>query len=71
MLWLWCGPAATALIQPLAWEIPYAASAALKRKKKKKTFTKKIRLKKDKNIENKASDKRGDKRQESKKRETG
>ena len=23
--WLWCTPAATALIQPLAWECPYAA----------------------------------------------
>ena len=22
--WLWCQPAATALIQPLAWELPYA-----------------------------------------------
>ena len=27
---------ATAPIQPLAWELPYAASAALKSKKKKK-----------------------------------
>ena len=24
LLWLWCRPAATALIQPLAWEPPYA-----------------------------------------------
>ena len=23
-LWLWCKPAATALIRPLAWEPPYA-----------------------------------------------
>ena len=23
-LWLWCRPAAAALIQPLAWELPYA-----------------------------------------------
>ena len=29
LLWLWCRPAATALIQPLAWELPYAAGAAL------------------------------------------
>ena len=36
LLWLWCRPAAMALIRPLAWEIPYAASAALKRPKKKK-----------------------------------
>ena len=33
-LWLWCGPAATALIGPLAWELPCAAGAALKKKKK-------------------------------------
>ena len=29
---LWCRPAAAALIQPLAWEIPYAACMALKSK---------------------------------------
>ena len=28
LLWLWCRPAATALIRPLAWEPPYAARAA-------------------------------------------
>ena len=33
-LWLWCRPAASAPVQPLAWELPYAAGAALKRKKK-------------------------------------
>ena len=33
LLWLWCRPAAAALIQPLAWERPYAAGAALKKKK--------------------------------------
>ena len=32
LLWLWPRPAAAALIQPLAWELPYAAGAALKRK---------------------------------------
>ena len=36
MLWLWCRPAATAPIRPLAWDPPYAAGAALKRQKKKK-----------------------------------
>ena len=36
MLWLWCRTVATAPIQPLAWEIPYAAGVALKSKKKKK-----------------------------------
>ena len=36
---LWRRPAATAPIQPLTWELPYAASTALKSKKlKKKKF---------------------------------
>ena len=35
LLWLWCRPAAAALTQPLAWELPHASPAALKRKKKK------------------------------------
>ena len=34
LLWLWLRPAAVDLIRPLAWELPYATSAALKRKKK-------------------------------------
>ena len=29
LLWLWPRPVATALIQPLAWESPHAAEAAL------------------------------------------
>ena len=33
-LWLWQRPAATALIQPLAWEPSYATGAALKKTKK-------------------------------------
>ena len=33
--WLWHRLAAVAPIQPLAWELPYAADAALKRKIKK------------------------------------
>ena len=36
LLWLWCSPAATAPIRPLAWEPPYATGAALKRQKTKK-----------------------------------
>ena len=36
LLWLWCRPVAAAPIQPLAWELPYTAGAALKRKEKKK-----------------------------------
>ena len=35
LLWLWYRPVITAPIQPLAWEHPYAAGAALKRCKKK------------------------------------
>ena len=34
LLWLWCRPTAAAPFGPLAWEPPYAASVALKRKKK-------------------------------------
>ena len=36
LLWPWHRPAATALIQPLAWEPPYALGMALKKKKKKR-----------------------------------
>ena len=40
LLWLWCRLAAVALIQPLAWELPYAVGVALRRpKKKKKKFS--------------------------------
>ena len=35
LLWLWCGPVATAPIRPLAWDLPYAMGEALKRKRKK------------------------------------
>ena len=34
LLWLWCRPAAAALIRRLAWEPPYALGAALKRQKR-------------------------------------
>ena len=34
LLWLWLGLTAVALIRPLAWELPYDAASALKRKKK-------------------------------------
>ena len=34
-LWLWCTlEAAAAPIQPLVWELPYAAGVAVKKKKK-------------------------------------
>ena len=38
VLWLWCRPPATALIGPLAWELPYAVGIALKTKQTKKTM---------------------------------
>ena len=60
LLWLWCRPAAIALIGPLAWESPYAAGAALektkkqknkkKQKKKPKTLNSKHRSKGSKNL---------------------
>ena len=34
--WLWRRPVATAPTEPLAWELPYAKGASLKRRKKKK-----------------------------------
>ena len=39
VLWLWCRTAAATLIRFPAWEIPYAAGAALNRQKKKKKIT--------------------------------
>ena len=36
LLWPWHRPAAVALIQPLAWDLPYAVGAALKKKKRRK-----------------------------------
>ena len=41
LLWLGCRLAAVALIRPLAWGPPYAASAALKSKNKTKKFNSK------------------------------
>ena len=32
LLWLWCRPVAVALVQPLAWELPYAMGMALKKR---------------------------------------
>ena len=46
-MWLWRRPVATAPIQPLAWEPPYAAGAAQempKRQKKKKDKKRKVEL---------------------------
>ena len=44
LLWLWCRPGAAALIGPLAWEPPYATSAALEETKKKKKESTKVKL---------------------------
>ena len=40
LLWPWCRLAATALIRPLAGELPYATGAALKKQKKLKNKVK-------------------------------
>ena len=56
LLWLWRRPVATAPIQPLAWEPPYAAGAAQEiattttTKKDQKKKKKKHTLKKKKNF---------------------
>ena len=36
LLWLWCRPAAVALIGPLAWETPCTAGMALKQQQQKR-----------------------------------
>ena len=41
LLCLWCRPAATTPIRPLAWEPPYAAEAALEKAKRQKKRKKK------------------------------
>ena len=41
LLWLWHRPAAVALIRSLAWELPYAAGAALEKAKRQKKKNKK------------------------------
>ena len=44
LLWLWRRLAATAPISPLAWELPYAAGAALKRQKRQKKKSSIVRV---------------------------
>ena len=39
-LWLWHRPAAADPIRPLAWELPYAMGAALKKEKRQKLISK-------------------------------
>ena len=40
LLWLWCRPAATALIRPLAWEPLYAVGSGPRKRQKDKEKTK-------------------------------
>ena len=47
LLWLWHRPAATALIRPLGWELPYATGAATEKTKKKKKKKKERKEKKN------------------------
>ena len=42
LLWLWCRPAAVALIRTLAWEPPHAEGAALQSKKKEREKERKV-----------------------------
>ena len=44
LLWLWHRPVATAPIQLLAWETPYATGAALKKRHTHKKITNCIRV---------------------------
>ena len=50
LLWLWCRLVATALIRPLAWEPPCAASAALKRQKERRKEGRKEGRKKERKL---------------------
>ena len=45
LLWLWYMLAAVALIQPLAWELPYAVGAALRSNQSVNQFINKISIK--------------------------
>ena len=57
LLWLWCRPAAAALIGPLAWEPPCAAGVVLKSQRKKmgllKTYKSVLADKENRNESNK------------------
>ena len=46
LLWLWRRLLATALIEPVAWEPPYAAGAALEKAKRQKRKKRKKRKEK-------------------------
>src|SRR5512137_1545768 len=57
LLWLWRRPVATAPIQPLAWEPPYATGAA----QEIATTTKRQKIKNKKKIKNSRTKNRGTK----------
>ena len=50
LLWLWSRLAATALIQPLGWELPYATGMAQKKQQKKNTSQMVISIMKKTNL---------------------
>ena len=50
LLWLWCKLTAPAPVQPLAWELPYAADVALKNKQTKKSKPTKTQQKRATNM---------------------
>ena len=50
LLWLWHRPVATAPIRPLAWELPYAMSVALKKQKQQQRKLKQVHLMLQKNV---------------------
>ena len=52
VLWLWCRPAAIALIQPLAWELIYAARQKQNKTKQKTKQNKKKPQTNNKRMEN-------------------
>ena len=43
LLWLWCGPAVTALIQPLAWNFHVSLVRPQKDKNKKSFYKKQLK----------------------------
>ena len=44
LLWLWCRPATTAPIRPLAWQLPYATGMALEKTKRQEKKKKELNL---------------------------
>ena len=51
LLWLWRKLAAVALIQPLAWELPYATGVALKKKNNKERDKKERKKARNRKVE--------------------